>query len=291
MDKKTIQKYYTKRIITNDDGEFVVGTLDENNPEIYKAIKIAHFAHVGQMDKGGHPFIYHPITLAEEQNSEDAIVTALLHDVIEDTPITLEDLRKEGIKENVLEALDLLCHRKKDTYFDYFKKLEKNPLAYAVKQSDMKMNLDLNRLEFVRSKDAERQIRYESAFKEYSEEEYASAINLAKDRTLRTKLAKNLRQIRLEDLKEEKDWAELLGSLFSFFDEEMEGTKVLPAHHLVEYYVGKEARPLEEAASFDATVAITVLRYLSSDQKEFEVAFKDGFVYALIKSLKVSLFA
>ena len=74
-----------------------------------KAMKIAYDAHKGQFDKNGIPYIYHPIHLAEQMDDENTTCVALLHDVVEDTAITFEDLEKEGFTDKILEALKL-CH-------------------------------------------------------------------------------------------------------------------------------------------------------------------------------------
>ena len=77
-----------------------------------RAMQICFEAHKDQLDKSGIPYVFHPIHLAEQMKDENTTVAALLHDVMEDTPYTLEDLREEGFSEEVLEALLLLTHQK-----------------------------------------------------------------------------------------------------------------------------------------------------------------------------------
>ena len=109
-----------------------------------KAMKISFEAHKEQVDKNGLPYIYHPIHLAEQMESEDEICVALLHDVVEDTEVTLEDLRKEFPSE-VVEAVALLTHDKTVNYFEYVKEIKKNPIARNVKIADLEHNSDESR--------------------------------------------------------------------------------------------------------------------------------------------------
>ena len=83
-----------------------------------KAMKLAYKAHEGQVDRSGVPYIFHPIHLAEQMETEDEICTALLHDVAEDSDCTIEDLKKEGFSADTIEALRLLTHEKSVTYMD-----------------------------------------------------------------------------------------------------------------------------------------------------------------------------
>lgn len=128
-----------------------------------KAMKIAYEAHKDQKDKSGIPYIYHPIHLAEQMNDEQTTCVALLHDVVEDTEITLSDLRNEGFPEPVLEALRLMTHDKSVPYMDYVQKIKDNPIARAVKLADLKHNSDLTRLDVVDEKVRERVEKYRKA--------------------------------------------------------------------------------------------------------------------------------
>lgn len=76
-------------------------------PMTRKAMRIAYDAHAGQVDKTGLPYIYHPMHLAESMTDENSVITALLHDVVEDTDLTIDDLSREGFHEDVLTALTL----------------------------------------------------------------------------------------------------------------------------------------------------------------------------------------
>ena len=110
-----------------------------------KALKLAYEAHHGQVDKGGVPYIFHPIHLAEQMEDETAACAALLHDVVEDTPVTLERLAREFPRE-VVEAVRLLTREKGTDYFDYVRAIRQNPVARAVKRADLVHNADESRL-------------------------------------------------------------------------------------------------------------------------------------------------
>lgn len=109
-----------------------------------KAARIAYQAHHGQVDKCGMPYIMHPIHLAEQMTDEISCTVALLHDVAEDTDITLSDLEKEFPAE-VIESLTLLTHEKGTNYFEYVRKIKGNPTAVAVKLADLTHNSDKHR--------------------------------------------------------------------------------------------------------------------------------------------------
>jgi len=112
-----------------------------------KALKICFNAHKDQVDKSGLPYVFHPFHLAEQMNSEDEVCAALLHDVVEDTNITFEDLEKEGFNNKVIDALKLLTHDDDTPYMEYVKKIKLNDIARKVKLADLKHNTDLTRLD------------------------------------------------------------------------------------------------------------------------------------------------
>ena len=109
-----------------------------------KALKIAYAAHHGQVDYNGIPYIFHPIHLAEQMDDEISCCAALLHDVAEDTSMTLEDLAKE-FPEEVIAVLRLLTHGKDVPYFDYVRAVKANPIAVKVKLADLDHNSDQTR--------------------------------------------------------------------------------------------------------------------------------------------------
>lgn len=113
-------------------------------PLTSKAMKIAYTAHHGQVDKGGLPYIFHPYHLAEQMEDEISCCAALLHDVVEDTDMTLEDLAKEFPKE-VIDVLALLTHGEDVPYFEYVQAIRQNPIAVKIKLVDIAHNSDQSR--------------------------------------------------------------------------------------------------------------------------------------------------
>lgn len=109
-----------------------------------KAMDIAYHAHHGQLDYNGIPYIFHPIHLAEQMDDEISCCVALLHDVVEDTAVTLADLELE-FPPAVTQAVDLLTHREGVDYFDYVRSLRANPIAVKVKLADIAHNADQTR--------------------------------------------------------------------------------------------------------------------------------------------------
>lgn len=128
-----------------------------------KAAKLAEKAHQGQVDKGGQPYILHPGRVMEQCETETEKIVALLHDVMEDTPYTLEDLRQEGFSEEVLEALLCLTHREGEPYMAYIGRVCENPLAARVKYADLQDNMDLRRIPEPTERDFARLEKYKGA--------------------------------------------------------------------------------------------------------------------------------
>lgn len=113
-------------------------------PLTKKAMRLAYRAHQGQLDYNGVPYIFHPIHLAESMDDEISCCVALLHDTVEDTFITLEDLKAEFPAE-VVEAVKLLTHEDSVDYFDYVRAIKDNPIARKVKLADLAHNSDQSR--------------------------------------------------------------------------------------------------------------------------------------------------
>lgn len=132
-------------------------------PLTKKALIISFNAHKNQIDKSGMPYVYHPFHLAEQMNDEYSTCVALLHDVVEDTDITLVDLMSEGFPDEVIDALSLMTHIDDVPYLDYVGALTNNTLARKVKLADLAHNSDLTRLDKVEDKDLERVKKYRQA--------------------------------------------------------------------------------------------------------------------------------
>lgn len=128
-----------------------------------QALKLCFEAHKEQVDKSGLPYVFHPFHLAEQMTDEETTVAALLHDVVEDTPYTLEDLRAMGFPERILEALALLTRADGTDYSEYVKAIKKNPIARAVKRADLLHNSDATRLSVLDEKASARREKYLAA--------------------------------------------------------------------------------------------------------------------------------
>ncbi|MDR2647684.1 MAG: HD domain-containing protein [Oscillospiraceae bacterium] len=128
-----------------------------------KAIEIAAKAHAEQVDKGGNPYILHPLRVMLNCEDETARICAVLHDVIEDTDITPDDLRVEGFGEDVIAALDCLTKRNGENYDDFISRVLTNLTACRVKLADLADNMDLTRIPNPTAKDEERIKKYSEA--------------------------------------------------------------------------------------------------------------------------------
>ena len=115
--------------------------------QVELALEIAVKAHKGQRDLDGKPVILHPLTVAMKGNNENEIVAGLLHDVVEDTDWTFDDLLEAGITREVVEALRLLTHGEGEEYLDYVQRIANshNPIAINVKCNDLEHNLERGR--------------------------------------------------------------------------------------------------------------------------------------------------
>ena len=128
-----------------------------------KALKLCFDVHQHQLDKSGMPYVFHPFHLAEQMDDENAVIVALLHDVVEDSDMTFDDLVNMEFPDDVIEALKLLTHEKNVSYDDYIQKIKTNPLAVKVKLADLKHNSDLSRLNYIDEKALKRVQKYKKA--------------------------------------------------------------------------------------------------------------------------------
>ena len=129
---------------------------------IERAIEIAAREHAGDTDKAGNPYIFHPLRLMFAVNSPLEKIAAVLHDVVEDTPITLDDLRSEGFHPDVIAAVDALTKRPGESRLEAASRAAANPIARVVKLADVTDNMDLGRIPEPTDRDFER-------LKEYTE--------------------------------------------------------------------------------------------------------------------------
>lgn len=127
-----------------------------------KAMIIAYEAHKNQVDKSGVPYIYHPIHVAEQMDTENECIIALLHDVVEDTNVTFKQLGEVFSKE-IIDILKLLTREENIEYDEYIKRIKNNSIACKVKIADLTHNLDKTRLDFVTEVDVKRNEKYKKA--------------------------------------------------------------------------------------------------------------------------------
>jgi (p)ppGpp synthase/HD superfamily hydrolase len=132
------------------------------------AKQIATKAHQGQLDKADQPYITHPEFVASQVTGDEAKAVAWLHDVVEDTSVTFDDLRAEGLSEQVVEAVNAITKRDSESYEIYLQRVAANPLAKTVKLADLKHNLDTSRLKVITAKTRERLEKYKLAFERLS---------------------------------------------------------------------------------------------------------------------------
>lgn len=127
------------------------------------ALSIAKAAHAGQKDKAGKPYIEHPLHIANLMSTEEEACVALLHDVVEDSDWTIDDLAKEGFSKEVLNAVEALTHDNEVAYFDYIASIRENPLAVKIKIADLRHNSDISRIPQPTEKDFKRIVKYTKA--------------------------------------------------------------------------------------------------------------------------------
>jgi len=129
------------------------------------AYKIACKVHENQLDKGGNPYILHPIAVSEMVDTEDEKIVALLHDTVEDTSITFEELKDYGFSNEIIIAIKAITKIKGESYEDYIDRVKDNPIALKVKIADLKHNMDLRRIPNPSRKDHERVRKYINTLK------------------------------------------------------------------------------------------------------------------------------
>lgn len=128
-----------------------------------RAISICALAHEGQVDKGGSPYVLHPLKVMLRLAHDQERIVAVLHDVVEDTAVTLDDLRNEGFSDAVVGAIDSLTKREGETYQAFIERAARDPIARRVKLADLAENSDLSRLGEPSQKDLDRLEKYRKA--------------------------------------------------------------------------------------------------------------------------------
>lgn len=152
----------------------------KNGEMLDKMIVLATNAHAGQFDKGGRPYILHPLTVMyyTESEDEEILCIAVGHDVPEDTNVTFADLRSEGFSERIIEGIRALTKMPGESLEEYKERIFANEDAMIVKRADLKHNSDFRRLKGVREKDIARMGKYMLFYAEIS----ARLQELGKDR-------------------------------------------------------------------------------------------------------------
>ncbi|TJZ89300.1 HD domain-containing protein [Paracoccus gahaiensis] len=133
--------------------------------DLERAIEIAASAHRGQRDKADAPFILHPLRVMHACSTASERIVAVLHDVVEDSHWTLEDLRSEGLEEELLAAVDAMTRRESETYADFVNRAARNSIARAVKIADLRDNLDMTRIADPTPSDEQRSQKYLQALR------------------------------------------------------------------------------------------------------------------------------
>ncbi|MBE2238771.1 MAG: HD domain-containing protein [Caldilineaceae bacterium] len=127
------------------------------------AIRIAAEVHEGQLDKAGQPYVLHVLRVMFACPSPESQIAAALHDVVEDSDWTLDDLRREGFSETVVGIVDALTRREGEDYFDFARRAAATPLSREVKRADLLDNMDIRRIPHPTDKDWARLQRYRKA--------------------------------------------------------------------------------------------------------------------------------
>ena len=130
-----------------------------------KALMLCFDSHKDQVDKTGLPYVFHPFHLAEQMDDEISTVCALLHDVVEDTDTTFDELSEMGFPNEVIDVLKLLTHAPEVEYMEYVEKISENPTATKVKIADLMHNSDLSRMDTVDEWALKRTEKYKNALK------------------------------------------------------------------------------------------------------------------------------
>ena len=133
-------------------------------PTLEAAIALAATAHEGQTDKAGAPYIFHLLRVMQAQDTRPARIAGVLHDLVEDTPYTFEDLRDRGYSETVIRALESVTKQEGEDYAAFAMRAGQNPIGRTVKLADLEDNMDTSRLPEMTEADAMRLKKYHAAW-------------------------------------------------------------------------------------------------------------------------------
>ena len=131
-----------------------------------RAIEIAVEAHSGVNDKGGAPYILHPLAVMHSLETENEKIVGVLHDVVEDSDWTFEKLADEGFSSEIVDAVRSVTKASEDSdYSDFIRRVKGNPIGTKVKIADLKHNMDVTRIPDLSNDDLDRLIKYKAALK------------------------------------------------------------------------------------------------------------------------------
>ena len=133
------------------------------------ALEIAKKAHAGQKDKAGVEYILHPMTVASKMHTDVERAVAYLHDVVEDTDVTVNDLKEAGFSDEVVSAVSTITKKDGEDYEEYLNRVKQNPIALRVKIADMEHNSDISRIPNPTEKDLNRLEKYKIRLRELRE--------------------------------------------------------------------------------------------------------------------------
>jgi (p)ppGpp synthase/HD superfamily hydrolase len=140
-------------------------------PTLEDAIVLATEAHADQTDKAGAPYVLHLLRVMQAQTTEEAMMAGVLHDLVEDTNFSFDDLRERGYSGEVIEALRHVTKGDGESYQEFAERASRHPIARQVKIADLEDNMDVTRLETVTEKDAERLAKYRRAYRHLTDED------------------------------------------------------------------------------------------------------------------------
>lgn len=163
LDGDDLSDYYSQEVENEYADEFLEDDNVGPKATLERAIAIAVENHAGQVDKAGAPYVLHPLRVMHQMDTESEQIVAVLHDVVEDTGTTFDELRQEGFDDEVLEGIDSVTRRDEESYDDFILRAAANPIGYKVKMADLLDNLDMRRIKQATEKDFKRLSKYKDA--------------------------------------------------------------------------------------------------------------------------------
>lgn len=129
-----------------------------------KAIALAAKHHEGQTDKAGKPYIFHLLKVMMDVEKNNEMIVAVLHDILEDTSVTIDDLKNQGFSNQILSSITSLTKLSDESYDNFIDRVCLDPLAAKVKLADLCHNRDIKRLANITDKDVKRLCKYDKAY-------------------------------------------------------------------------------------------------------------------------------